>query len=242
MVTQHKHSFASFIILNFLNIPGPGEGPVFDRRYANSNDERLMIVAQWGMWVTRPNQNIELFVLVAQLLFARFTSLRGDTKLLTSPAWMRINKSPSCAWGVYLDPDSPSSVAAFQLREANPDVTREQFFAVLGAPVPASRTTYAPASAANSAAGNNSSTGIFKQTLPRLFFFFFYFTKSHFLDLLSYVSRLSCSITRGRRRGRGRRRRQQQLEYQRTYRFLPREALHRHQRLPPVPRPLDSRA
>ncbi len=199
-----------------------------------------MIVAQWGMWVTRPNQTIELFVLVAQLLFARFTSLRGDTKQLTSPAWMRVNKSPSCAWGVYLDPDSPSSVAAFQLREANPDVTREQFFAVLGAPVPASRTTYAPASAANSAAGNNSSTGIFNKHCLDLFFF--YFTKSHFLDLLSYVSRLSCSITRGRRRGRERQRRQQQLEYQRTFRFLPREAHHRHQHLPPVPRPLDSRA
>lgn len=160
MVTQHKHSFAAFHILKSLNISGPGEGPVFDRRYANSNDERLMIVAQWGMWVTRPNQTIELFVLVAQLLFARFTSLRGDTKELTSPAWMRINTSNSCAWGVYLDPDSPSSVAAFQLFEANPDVTREQFFAVLGAPVPASRKPYPPASAPNSAAGN-SSTGIF---------------------------------------------------------------------------------
>ena len=173
MVTQPKHSFAAFHILKSLNISGPGEGPVFDRRYANSNDERLMIVAQWGMWVTRPNQTIELFVLVAQLLFARFTSLRGDTKELTSPAWMRINQSPSCAWGVYLDPDSPSSVAAFQLREANPDVTREQFFAVLGAPVPASRKAYKPASAPNSAAGN-SSTGIFNKHCLDYFFVLLY--------------------------------------------------------------------
>ena len=117
-----------------------------------------MIVAQWGMWVTKPNQSIELFVLVAQLLYARFTSLKGDPKDLKPCAWMIATQTPTCAWGVNLDPTNPSSVAAFKLRSEDELLTREQFYDALGAPVPIERTTESDAPAQPGASGRQRPT------------------------------------------------------------------------------------
>jgi len=89
----------------------------------------------WNQFIIRPNQCFELFMLLATLIFTRYKAL-GGKKTFKDAAWMITDVASNCLFGVIFDPMAPGHTEAWEAFNANPAMTRDDFWLMLGAPSP----------------------------------------------------------------------------------------------------------